>query len=69
VLVMYLWSVLLAGSALAITFIDGRGILAVVVGGSVLLILATFLPQRIRNGRTRRGGDAHAAPPSPAKAP
>jgi UDP-GlcNAc:undecaprenyl-phosphate GlcNAc-1-phosphate transferase len=69
VLVMYLWSILLAGTGLAVTFINGRGILAVVVGLSLLVILATFLPQRIRRGRSRRHQDAAATPPTPAKAP
>lgn len=66
VLVMYLWSILLAGSALAITFIDGRAILIGVLGASAVVILATFVPQRIRQGRARRHQDATAAP---AKAP
>jgi UDP-GlcNAc:undecaprenyl-phosphate GlcNAc-1-phosphate transferase len=54
VLIMYLWSLLLAGSALAITFINGRAVLAGVVGGSLVVIASTFLPQRIRRERTRR---------------
>jgi UDP-GlcNAc:undecaprenyl-phosphate GlcNAc-1-phosphate transferase len=58
VLIMYLWSLLLAGSGLAITFINGRTILAVMVGGSLIVIVSTFLPQRIRKGRARRARDA-----------
>ena len=54
VLIMYLWSVLLASSALAITFVDGRAVLAGVVGGSLVVIASTVLPQRIRKGRARR---------------
>jgi UDP-GlcNAc:undecaprenyl-phosphate GlcNAc-1-phosphate transferase len=58
VLIMYLWSLLLAGSGLAITFINGRTILAVMVGGSLIVIASTFLPQRIRRSRARRARDA-----------
>jgi UDP-GlcNAc:undecaprenyl-phosphate GlcNAc-1-phosphate transferase len=54
VLIMYLWSLLLAGSALAVTFINGRAILIGVVGGSLVLIASTVLPQRIRRERPPR---------------
>ena len=62
VLIMYLWSVLLASSALAITFVDGRAVLAGVVGGSLVVIASTVLPQRIRRGRARRAREAASAP-------
>jgi hypothetical protein len=51
---MYFWSTLLAGSALAITFINGRALVGSVVGTSLLLIGATFIPRRIRESRRVR---------------
>jgi len=54
VLLMYLWSILLTGSALAITFINGRRVVGAILGGAVLLIAATYLPRRIRRGIERR---------------
>jgi UDP-GlcNAc:undecaprenyl-phosphate GlcNAc-1-phosphate transferase len=66
VLIMYLWSVLLAGSGLAITFINGRAVLAGMVGGSLVVIAATVLPQRIRKGRARRARESASTPASAA---
>ena len=54
VLMMYFWSLLLAGSALAISFINGRGLVAVIVGAALLIIAATFIPRRIRETRRQR---------------
>jgi UDP-GlcNAc:undecaprenyl-phosphate GlcNAc-1-phosphate transferase len=54
VLMMYLWSVLLAGSALAISFINGRGLVAVILGATLMIIAATFIPRRIRESRRQR---------------
>jgi UDP-GlcNAc:undecaprenyl-phosphate GlcNAc-1-phosphate transferase len=54
VLMMYLWSLLLAGSALAISFINGRALVAVIVGAALLIIAATFVPRRIRESRRQR---------------
>jgi UDP-GlcNAc:undecaprenyl-phosphate/decaprenyl-phosphate GlcNAc-1-phosphate transferase len=54
VLMMYFWSLLLAGSALAISFINGRGLVAVIVGATLLIIAATFIPRRIRESRRQR---------------
>ncbi len=51
VLIMYLWSVLLAGAALAISFINGRLIVGGILMVALLLIAATFLPRRIRESR------------------
>jgi len=48
VLIIYFWSILAAGSGLAITFINGREIVGGIVAGAVVLIGATFLPQRLR---------------------
>ena len=54
VLIMYLWSTLMAGSALAISFITGWLIPGLVVGASVGLIAATVLPRRVRRYRRMR---------------
>jgi UDP-GlcNAc:undecaprenyl-phosphate/decaprenyl-phosphate GlcNAc-1-phosphate transferase len=64
VLIIYLWGALAAGCALAITYINGRGLLAVVVGTALLLIAATYVPQRLRESareRKERELEANAA--------
>lgn len=63
VLLMYLWSVLLSGSALAITFVNGRALVGSIVGGSLVLIAATFVPRRIREARRARRVAKGAEPP------
>ena len=53
VLLMYLWSALICGSALAIGLIDGRFAAGLVLAGAVVLFLITALPrltERRRNG-------------------
>jgi UDP-GlcNAc:undecaprenyl-phosphate/decaprenyl-phosphate GlcNAc-1-phosphate transferase len=61
VLLMYLWSALIAGSALAIGVIDGLLTAGLIVAGALVLFLVTALPRLLR----RRNGDAgegrHAA--------
>ncbi|HEX6231298.1 MAG TPA: MraY family glycosyltransferase, partial [Actinomycetota bacterium] len=54
VLLMYLWSALISGCALAVAFIDGRLLVAMIVAGAVLI--ATVLPRLIRD-RAPRGSD------------
>src|SRR5439155_21623836 len=54
VLIMYFWSVLLAGSGLAVSFINGRALVGSIVGGALLLIETTYIPRRIRKGRRSR---------------
>jgi UDP-GlcNAc:undecaprenyl-phosphate GlcNAc-1-phosphate transferase len=55
VLLMYLWSALISGCALAVAFIDGRLlVLAIVV---VAMLIATVLPPLIRD-RSPHGSDA-----------
>jgi UDP-GlcNAc:undecaprenyl-phosphate/decaprenyl-phosphate GlcNAc-1-phosphate transferase len=61
VLLMYLWSLLISGSALAIGVIDGRLAVSAILAGATLLFLFTALP---RLSRARRNGDAHP-PPGP----
>jgi UDP-GlcNAc:undecaprenyl-phosphate GlcNAc-1-phosphate transferase len=48
VLTMYFWSLLLAGSGLAVTFINGWRIVGPLLGLVVVLIGASFIPSRIR---------------------
>jgi UDP-GlcNAc:undecaprenyl-phosphate/decaprenyl-phosphate GlcNAc-1-phosphate transferase len=58
VLLMYLWSALISGCALAVAFIDGRLlVLAIVV---VAMLIATVLPPLIRD-RSPHGSDASGA--------
>lgn len=62
VLLMYLWSLLISGSALAVGLIDGRTTVGLVLLGATLLFLVTALPAldrwRGRAGPPRRvGGD------------
>ena len=56
VLLMYLWSALVCGSALAIGVIDGLLIAGVIVAGAVTLFLVTALPRLLER---RRNGDAN----------
>ena len=55
VLLMYLWSALISGSALAVGLINGRLAVGIIVLASGLLILATALPRLRRRGPERRG--------------
>jgi UDP-GlcNAc:undecaprenyl-phosphate GlcNAc-1-phosphate transferase len=54
VLLMYLWSALISGSALVIAFIDGTLMVGAIVGAAV--IVAAVLPRLIRD-RSPRGSD------------
>jgi UDP-GlcNAc:undecaprenyl-phosphate GlcNAc-1-phosphate transferase len=54
VVIMYIWAILLAGSGLAVSFIDGRLVNGVIVGVSLALIVATIVPRRLRERRARR---------------
>lgn len=55
VLLMYLWSLLISGSALAVGLIDGRTTVGLVLLGAITLFLITALPAL---DRWRRRGDA-----------
>jgi UDP-GlcNAc:undecaprenyl-phosphate GlcNAc-1-phosphate transferase len=59
VLLMYLWSALVSGCALAVAFIDGRVLVSVILVAAVLL--ATVLPRLVRD-RAPRGSDRELAP-------
>ena len=54
VLLMYLWSALISGSALVVAFIDGTLLVGAIVGAAV--IVAAVLPKLIRD-RSPRGSD------------
>jgi UDP-GlcNAc:undecaprenyl-phosphate GlcNAc-1-phosphate transferase len=58
VLLMYLWSALVCGSALAIGVIDGWLVAGIIVGCAIVLFLATALPRLLER---RRNGDANGA--------
>ena len=65
VLLMYLWSALISGSALAVALINGRPFVGGILGVALLLFLVTAVP-RARGagvtGRARRnGGGKHRA--------
>jgi UDP-GlcNAc:undecaprenyl-phosphate GlcNAc-1-phosphate transferase len=59
VLLMYLWSALVCGSALAIGVIDGRLVAGAIVGCALVLFLVTALPRLLE--RRRNGGVNGAA--------
>jgi UDP-GlcNAc:undecaprenyl-phosphate GlcNAc-1-phosphate transferase len=67
VLLMYLWSALFAGSALAIGWVDGRIAVGAVLAGALILFLVTALPRlldRRRNGSANGRAEASTiAPP------
>jgi UDP-GlcNAc:undecaprenyl-phosphate GlcNAc-1-phosphate transferase len=54
VLLMYLWSALLAGSALAITYVRSRFLAVALLVAVALVLVGTSLPRMLRNGRTLR---------------
>jgi UDP-GlcNAc:undecaprenyl-phosphate GlcNAc-1-phosphate transferase len=58
VLLMYLWSALISGCALAVAFIDGRLLVIAIV--TVAVLLAVVLPKLVRD-RIPHGSDVPAA--------
>jgi UDP-GlcNAc:undecaprenyl-phosphate GlcNAc-1-phosphate transferase len=81
VLLMYLWSALISGGALAIGLVRGRFAVGMILLGAVLLILATALPRLTRenggnggnggdgrNGASGANGESGAEKPSPSEA-
>ena len=54
VLIMYLWSILLAGSGLAVSFIDDPATVGMILAAALVLIGATFIPRRRRERRRLR---------------
>jgi UDP-GlcNAc:undecaprenyl-phosphate/decaprenyl-phosphate GlcNAc-1-phosphate transferase len=63
VLLMYLWSALLAGSALAIGSIDGRIAVGATLGCALILFLVTALPRLLAQRRNGSMEDARVGPP------
>jgi UDP-GlcNAc:undecaprenyl-phosphate GlcNAc-1-phosphate transferase len=66
VLLMYLWSALISGCALAVAFIDGGELVIAIVAGAILV--ATVLPRLIRD-RSPRGSDRLSVLDNGARAP
>jgi UDP-GlcNAc:undecaprenyl-phosphate GlcNAc-1-phosphate transferase len=62
VLLMYLWSALVCGSALAIGVIDGRLVAGAIVGCALVLFLVTALPRLLERRRNGINGAHDAAP-------
>ena len=67
VLLMYFWSALLVGAALAVAFLNGRVVVGTIVGAALALILVSFLPRRIieRRRARRAAGEAQRSDPIP----
>ena len=61
VLLMYLWSALVCGSALAIGVIDGRLVAGAIVGCALVLFLVTALPRLLERRRNGVNGAHEAA--------
>jgi UDP-GlcNAc:undecaprenyl-phosphate/decaprenyl-phosphate GlcNAc-1-phosphate transferase len=62
VLLMYLWSALVCGSALAIETIDGRLVVGAIVGCALVLFLITALPRLLEHRRNGEFDGRHVAP-------
>jgi UDP-GlcNAc:undecaprenyl-phosphate/decaprenyl-phosphate GlcNAc-1-phosphate transferase len=60
VLLMYLWSALLAGSALAVGVIDGQFVAGLIALGAGLLFVITAFPRFTEKRRNGHGARAHA---------
>jgi UDP-GlcNAc:undecaprenyl-phosphate GlcNAc-1-phosphate transferase len=54
VLIMYFWSIVLAGSGLAVSFIHDRAMVSTILGLALLLIAATLIPRRLSERRRLR---------------
>lgn len=68
VLLMYLWSGLLAASALAITYVRSQALALVFIGAVLLLLVGTAVPRVFRaNGRARAGAEAAGRPSGEAR--
>jgi UDP-GlcNAc:undecaprenyl-phosphate GlcNAc-1-phosphate transferase len=66
VLLLYLWSALISGCALAVAFLDSRMVVGLVVLVAALVFFATLLPGVAARHELRPdAGDANASPPGP----
>jgi UDP-GlcNAc:undecaprenyl-phosphate GlcNAc-1-phosphate transferase len=54
VLIMYYWAILLAGAGLAVSFLNGRLLVGIILVSTLVLIGATFVPRRLRESRRVR---------------
>jgi UDP-GlcNAc:undecaprenyl-phosphate GlcNAc-1-phosphate transferase len=54
VLIMYFWSVLLAGAALGVALVRGRFLNVFTIVGALVVIMATLVPSRVRKVRRVR---------------
>lgn len=61
VLLMYLWSAVLAGSALALTFVSSRVTALAAFGFALLVVAVTVVPRVWRIGRSRRTSETAVA--------
>src|SRR6185503_17743147 len=66
VLLMYLWSALIAGAALVVAYVDGRFLVGAILISAVLV--AIVLPRLIRD-RTPRGSDRPPPAVRPSRRP
>jgi UDP-GlcNAc:undecaprenyl-phosphate GlcNAc-1-phosphate transferase len=71
VLLMYLWSALIAGAGLAIGLVDGRLIVGLILLSAAALFVVTALPRLAtrRNGNGNGGPGAGPAPPASLSSP
>jgi len=61
VLLMYLWSAVLAGSALGLTYVSSRGVATATVLFALLVVAGTLVPRLLRVGRGTRAAGTRAA--------
>jgi UDP-GlcNAc:undecaprenyl-phosphate/decaprenyl-phosphate GlcNAc-1-phosphate transferase len=66
VLLMYLWSALISGCALAVAFIDSRLVVGAVALAAAVVFLATLAPGVVRMRAARRAAGSAAPPTDPA---
>lgn len=62
VLIMYYWAILLAGSGLAVSFINGRLIVGAILAVALALIGATLIPRRLRVRRVAKAAKTLTEP-------
>jgi UDP-GlcNAc:undecaprenyl-phosphate GlcNAc-1-phosphate transferase len=56
VLIMYMWSIVIAGAGLAVSFVHDRAVVSFILGLALLLIGATVIPRRLKERRRLRSG-------------
>jgi UDP-GlcNAc:undecaprenyl-phosphate GlcNAc-1-phosphate transferase len=68
VLIMYFWSIVLAGSGLAVSFIHDRAVVSAILALALLLIAVTLIPRRLSERRRLRSVRKAGAEVSQARA-